>query len=188
MKPTTRDVVKQEIRRLQNTSKMAGKLTEVAHRDIEETAKKYSKEHSSVLFGILGGAAGATGGVLLSGTLGTVAVISGPIGMVAGAALAVLSWRGFSYLQLERAEERLAKSLSILKREIADLPEDTPPYIREKRWREYDRQLSYFSKVADKSLMDIIDQDIEPNKLEIENNNVIEGKLVYSDKDKSAND
>jgi hypothetical protein len=181
MKKETRLLVEREIKRLAIATERAGKVTDVSRKEIEEIAKRYAKESSSVLAAIIGAATGAAGGITVSGIFGT-ALVSGPLGMLVGAALAIMSWRGIGYLQLERAEERLDKALLILKRELNYFPQDAPPEIKERLWRDYNELLSIYSSVAKQSLSGLVTEKFTVAKLP----SVIEGEVAKSGDSRSS--
>jgi hypothetical protein len=102
---------------------------------------------SSVLAGFLGGSVGATGGVMLSGIVVAglalpAVVITGPLGMAAGVAIAILAWRGKDWWRVEKAiaqtrlrldeiDARIRESL----KQIDALPAKAPQYVRDAMWK-----------------------------------------------------
>jgi hypothetical protein len=146
--PTARAQVETALRETESAVSELQSLTEVTRSDIEEIARQYAGEKSSFLAGVAGGIAGATGGVALGGALGGIVVVTGPAGLALGAALAILAWRGRGHWKLERATERARIGLDTIRGELATLPENTPPEIREELWRGYRDIFEGYREVA----------------------------------------
>lgn len=108
---------------------------------------------SSVLAGFLGGAVGSTAGIILGGfTIAAIAMpavaITGPLGMAAGVAAAILMWRGPRTWYIERETARITKVLDEIDlrinkalQQFKQLPKDAPDYIREQHWKQYSQLL-----------------------------------------------
>jgi len=102
---------------------------------------------SSVLAGFLGGTVGTTAGITFGGlaiagfSLPAIA-ITGPLGMTAGIALALLAWRGPSQWRLEKRLSNMKPLLSSIddrieasNKQIGALPANAPEHVREAMWR-----------------------------------------------------
>lgn len=129
--PNKRLVLARE--RLEKVSQQIDHLAKISRKDIEEVAEKYSKQNSSVLAGIAGGVVGAGAGISVASALGGVVVIGGPAGLLLGAALAVLMWRGKGYQRIERATEQTRMALDEVRRQISDM-QDAPDDVRRELW------------------------------------------------------
>lgn len=149
MDQTLRAPVVTTLKKLDAQVENIDKATQATRQELEATARRYAKERSSVLAGIIGGALGSIGGIGISTvsvgafTVGG-AVLTGPIGLAVGAALAVLSWRGTAYLKLERAKERLELAVGTIKAEIQSLPPDAPKETRDRLWDGYNELMTDF--------------------------------------------
>jgi hypothetical protein len=140
--------VKQEARRTE----------EVSRQEIEDVAQRYAQMPSSVLVGIVGGVAGTVGGVALSTAVGGLLIVTGPLGLAAGAATAILLFRGRKLWQLENDTSKVKGSTEVLKAGITNLPSDAPEEIKKNWYRQYDALMTKYAQIALQSL------DQEPNK------------------------
>ena len=121
--------------------------------EIERTAEKYSNKSSEYLCAVLGGGIGFSGGFGLS-LAGVSLVFSGPIGMILGAALAVLMWRGKGQNKIERANKKVEVIKSKIISELKNLPSDAPEYIKKQLWDIYKNSGIEYEKIVIEGLSD----------------------------------
>jgi hypothetical protein len=116
-------------------------------RQLIEVPKRLDALRSSVLAGILGAAIGLPGFSLLGLVLGIAlpaTFAAGGIGLLAGAALAILRWRGRDRWRFEKILDHLKMGLVELDERIARLKKEidgfrgaAPANICEQMWEEY---------------------------------------------------
>jgi hypothetical protein len=148
MNPDTRNQVENAIEQTKKAEEQLDKIEDVSLEQAEQIARRYTKESSSTLVGIVGAIAGGTGGVALTAAVGTTLIVTGPLGAAAGAALAILAWRGKKHWQLERETAKLELALAQIRKQLKALPDDAPPEVRQKWWDIYLRLQSKFENSA----------------------------------------
>jgi hypothetical protein len=133
----------------------AQRATEVSRRELEEVAEKYARAPSGFLAAIIGGAVGSAGGIALGSVAGgTLVVLTGPIGLAAGAALAVLAFRGRSWFRLERATHKATGAATFFRSELDSLPSDAPEELRKKLYDNLAAVYDEYARVARDSVDD----------------------------------
>lgn len=147
--PALRGKAKSTLAEIDSATQKIEKLTDVSRKDIEDVARKYSGEKSSVLVAIVGAAFGSVGGIGVTTALGVTALLTGPIGMVVGAALAVLLWRQTGHAQVERATDRLQIALGEIVTRLKTLPKGAPPEVRQRLWKGYEDLIDRYCKVVE---------------------------------------
>ncbi len=141
-------------RALKSATGQAERLSDVTRRNIEDVAGQYDRAPSSVLAGIVGGVVGSAGGLALTTVAGTALVVTGPLGLALGAALAILAFRGPRYWSLERSTRKLQLALSLIRGEIATLPDDTPASVKISLWQQYERLMEHYGGIVHDSMKD----------------------------------
>jgi len=161
------------IEELERSSHELEKLGQGDPAPVLEWAGTMDLMKSSVLTGFLGGAVGSAAGVTLSGVaiagfaLPAVA-ITGPLGMAAGVAVAILAWRGRDWWRVEkdigRAQLHIAQ-IDIRIREslkqIGELPAKTPQEVRDVYWKAHIALVNQRQQ-AEGSVSDQVVPAIEP--------------------------
>lgn len=104
---------------------------------IREQALETSNSTAAVLSATIGGALGGVGAASLSHLIGYAVLATGPVGLVIGAALGVLLYRGPRYVGLERSLDKLDLALMRIRARLDELPADAPPEARETLWAAY---------------------------------------------------
>ena len=133
-------------------SERAEEAREVSLQEFEEAADRYLRAPSGVLAGILGGVVGGAGGLGAAAAGIGAMIVTGPFGLVGGAALGVLAYRGPKWVKLERSGKMLESSAEVIKRQIEGLPEDTPPEVRNEFWTQYRDIMRKYVWVATESI------------------------------------
>lgn len=154
LSPEVRRKAEITLRALDETKEDAQKVTALSPDQLRKTAEDYDKAPSSVLAGIVGGVIGSAGGFTLTTFTGAALVVSGPIGLAAGVALGVLSFRGRKYLRLERSSQKTRGALDVLRAELAALPADAPPSAKDAIYEEHARLIRKYGDIATDSLDD----------------------------------
>ena len=122
---------------------------------IDSRAESYSKSSTSSLYGVVGGVTGGLiGTCFISVSAGLVVVIA-PAGMILGAAIGILLFRGPKTIRRDRtldSEKRnfdeFEKRLGLLCQELKTLPESVPDEIKCKLWQAYtDVYTAYASRI-----------------------------------------
>ncbi len=130
------------------------KVAQVTREELEAVAERYAHAPSTFLAAIVGGVVGSAGGVALTTVAGTALLVTGPLGLAVGAAVAVLAFRGRKYWRLERSTQKLRGALDVLHAEIAGLPPHAPASVRNNLWQQYDRLMAKYNEIAGDSLDD----------------------------------
>lgn len=112
-----------------------------AARDIRLRAEEAAGSTAPVLFATLGAGIGGTAAAAVGPVLEYALFVTGPVGLILGAALGVLLYRGPRYIALERSLEKLDMALTRIAARLAALPPDAPPEVRAQLWETY-RDLS----------------------------------------------
>lgn len=134
--PARREL-EEAVRIAQEANREAERIEKIDTAVLEQIAARYSKYPSQVLAGIVGGAAGAAGAIGVTSAFGTALILTGPVGMSVGAALALIAYRQGSYAKVERATAQLAMALDELEHRLSRLPENAPPEVRKRLWSTY---------------------------------------------------
>lgn len=146
--PATRKRVATVSKNITEIKDDAKRLATVSRQELEEVAEKYSRAPSSFLAAIAGGVLGSGGGIAL-GTLGTTAVIvTGPLGLALGAAIAVLAFRGRSYWRLENATHKARGAMELIRAQIDSLPSDAPDNVKVELYEIYRSLAKDYALVA----------------------------------------
>lgn len=152
MNPDTRNQIENAIEQTDKAQEQLDKIEDVSLEQAEQIARRYTKESSSTLVGIVGAIAGGAGGIGLTAAIGTTLIVTGPLGAAARAALAILAWRGKKHWQLERETAKLELALAQIHKQSKALPDDAPPEVRQKWWDIYLTLQSQFERSAVDSL------------------------------------
>jgi threonine dehydrogenase-like Zn-dependent dehydrogenase len=112
-----------------------------AAKDIRARAEEAATSTAPVLFATLGAGLGGVGAAWATYALDYALFVTGPIGLILGAALGVLIYRGPKYIALERSLEKLDMALTRIGARLASLPPDAPADVRDQLWNSY-RELS----------------------------------------------
>ena len=115
---------------------------------------EYSLHKSSFLASCIGAIIGASFGLVVGLVTGRLMVISGPAGLLLGAILGVIVWRGRGYNNLERANEKLNISLDEIEKRMMNLPQNTPIEIRHELCKSYKEILTDYTGVVQDCLRD----------------------------------
>jgi hypothetical protein len=132
----------------------AEKIQHVSRHELEEVAEKYSRSPSTFLAAVLGGAIGSAGGIALGTLGGGLLIVTGPIGLAMGAAIAVLTFRGRNYWRIEKATQKAKGAVDFVRAQIDALPSDAPQEVRERLYAQYTRLMDEYSRVAKASIDD----------------------------------
>lgn len=131
--------IEASILQLEELNRRGSSLEQFDQKQIEEIAEKYSNKGSSALAGVVGGIIGGSAGIGLGAIATGTLILTGPAGLLLGASLGVLAWRGRRYQHLERETEKLNKALDSLEKRLRLLPRDAPKRVRDLIWEEYTR-------------------------------------------------
>lgn len=118
------------------------KVDEIDREELDKIASDYAGARSSKLAAVIGGVVGSAGGIALGMQVaGAAVVVTGPAGMLLGAALAVLMWRGRRYQDRERNIDERQRELATLEQELRsivrllqELPPDAPQQTKDELW------------------------------------------------------
>lgn len=152
---TTRRKAEAFVRSASLVKHEAKQTEQVSVEQVEDIAKRYSLLPSSVLTGIIGGVVGSAGGIAIGthAVLGAgMLVVTGPLGLALGAAIAILAFRGRNYWRLENSSAKTKGALDVLTSQLAMLPTDAPEDIKAKVYEKYGRVLDEFSRIAEESI------------------------------------
>jgi len=141
---------------IQQTSHFNQEIEKTAKADItsiEDTAEKYSSKSSEYLAGVVGGGIGLSGGFGVS-LMGASIIFSGPIGIVLGAAMAVLIWRGRGQQKIERANKKIQAVKSKILEDINSLPPSAPQYVVNRLWELYNNATDVYERSVVEALLD----------------------------------
>jgi Flp pilus assembly protein TadB len=130
------------------------RIAEITREELEQVAERYTHAPSTFLAAIVGGVVGSAGGLALTTFAGTALLVTGPLGLAAGAALAVLAFRGRKHWRLERSSQKLRSAVDLVHAEIAGLTPDAPASVRNNLWQQYDRLMAKYNEIAGDSLDD----------------------------------
>jgi hypothetical protein len=145
---STRGLVLGLLPEIRETTQEAKSLDRFDRKELEEIAGSYDNATSGKLAGIVGGIIGAAGGFALTTFVGTTIVITGPAGLVLGAALGVLAMRGRTQLKVERETQKLRIALNEIEARVRQLPPDTPRSVRDALWEEYELQVRRYGQLT----------------------------------------
>jgi hypothetical protein len=146
--PALRPVSENKITELRRASNELEKLDLDKPGQILKWAGQMDLMRSSVLAGFLGGAVGSTagitlGGIAIAGFALPVAALTGPLGMAAGVAVAILAFRGPERLRIEKQIsngrlllEEIDNRYKEIMNQIGALPKNTPDEVRGALWDE----------------------------------------------------
>lgn len=117
------------VKRIDEGLEKAKKVDSVTSRQLEETAKRYSGLRPVALFGIVGGAIGSVGGLALGSWLGASVILTGPVGLAAGAALFAFIYKQKYNHQQEVTTENFEVAYEALKVKYDD--QDISPKLKQ---------------------------------------------------------
>lgn len=151
--PTVRKKVTTVSKNITEIKDEAKRLATVSRQELEEVAEKYSRAPSSFLAAIAGGVLGSAGGIALS-TLGTAAaIVTVPLGLAFGAAVAVLAFRGKPYWRLESATQKARGAMELIRAQIDSLPADAPPDVKSDLYQIYKDLAQDYARVAHETIV-----------------------------------
>lgn len=148
MKTDTRAEIETAIQQTSKATEQLDKTDDFSIDQAEQIAKRYAKESSSTLVGIVGAIIGGAGGVAITAAVGTTMILTGPLGAALGGAFAILAWRGNRRWHLERETEKAELELEVIRKQLAALPQDAPDHVRKKWWDMYHSVQSKLERVA----------------------------------------
>lgn len=151
--PVTRKKVATVSKNITEIKDEAKRLATVSRQELEEVAEKYSRAPSSFLAAIAGGVLGSAGGIVLS-TFGTAAaIVTGPLGLAFGAAVAVLAFRGRPYWRLENATQKARGAMELIRTQIDSLPAGALPNVKAELYQIYTDLARDYARVAHETIV-----------------------------------
>ena len=140
--------LKNAVREIEVALESANELEKIDQKEIDAIANKYAHAKSPFLAAVAGSIIGAGAGITIAPALGGLIVISGPAGLLLGAALGVLAWRGKDYFRNERKTENLKMALDELDDRIRCLPDDAPSHVRDGLWNNFSAIMSAYQEAV----------------------------------------
>jgi hypothetical protein len=141
------------IQQTSHINKDIEKTAKVNIATLEDTAEKYSSKSSQYLAAIVGGGIGLSGGFGVS-LMGVSMVFTGPIGLVLGAAAAILIWRGRGQQKIERANQKVQAVKNRILEDINSLPPSAPQYVVDRLWELYNNATDVYERSVVEALLD----------------------------------
>lgn len=159
------DELDQALITIDRLTKTGIQIDKVSLQTFEDVAKRYSLERSPTIAGVIGASAGATAGIGLSAALApALMALFGPAGMVIGAGVAILAWRGIRHQKNERSLDTLKDNIKTLKDEITELTANgAPGDVVASLWSHYKASFAdHFERQLGKSSEEFFPQLILP--------------------------
>lgn len=152
MKPAQRKEAEQLLKETTDLNTQIESALGFSVGDVRTRAKEAAESDSVVLVGTIGATLGGVGAAALSQITGYVLFATGPLGVLFGATIGVLLYRGIGYLSLERSLQKIDMSLGRILTQLSKLPPDTPEYVRNTLWAQYDNLASRYSQIVSKHM------------------------------------
>ncbi|CAM2007816.1 hypothetical protein APED_14250 [Acanthopleuribacter pedis] len=124
-------------KKIDRVNAQISKLKELMPENIQKTAEWSALSSSAVLAGVIGGVSGIAAGISYGALMGLSASLCGPLGLLAGCSLAVLSFRGPRVWRFERDKYMWEKSLRDIRKEIQSIEASAKPDVVAQLWSDY---------------------------------------------------